>query len=161
MMNKQPDNHQMLTVYNSYFTEFMTERLNQRMINLLIFAQVVLSSAIMADVAHTFVAGLFIAVISAFLLVYKPGEKAGNARIQSRRYERLIHRINAADTCDVPALLIEYAEFDSEISGSLIRPAYIRAMVACGKKNDEIQMEISRLTRTERLVAWFSGGIPV
>lgn len=146
-------------VYNSYYIEYMTAAFQRNIFNLFSFVQVVLGSTVMANISNTFVAGLFMTLLSAYIFVYKPGEKSTNAKQQAKRYEKLISNLDAITHDELKNRLHDYVDQDSDPIGLIIRPAYIRAAIAVGCSRDELKTEIESLTFFERTAARIAGGI--
>lgn len=159
-MNAKPDHTEIFQLHYCYYLEHMTECFHRRVFNFVSFVQVIMGGTIMADFSKGFIPGLVITALSAFMFVYKPGEIAGNARLQARRYERLMNRQTTISQAELINALSDCAEFDSSILGSLIKPAYVRAAIATGCNSEVIIKERQSLSGLERIFAFISGGIP-
>ncbi|MFJ5443571.1 hypothetical protein [Pectobacterium sp. CHL-2024] len=159
-MNQHPTKETKAHMHDCYYREHMTARLKKTTFNTASFIQVILGSTVMADVMNSWLLGFFIMILSAYLFVFKPGEASGIARQQSFEYEKIIHRSNSMSEDEIKTALIDLAEHDSDIPGNLVKPAYIRSLIAAGYSADRIDKEISTLTRCERFFAFISGGIP-
>jgi hypothetical protein len=158
-MEKQSDSDTLFRVHYSYYLEHMNSTLNRNIFNFLSMVQVVLGGTVMADLSKTFVLGLVIAVLSAILFIYKPGEIAGRSKQQAKRYESLLNTATVNES-EVLAQLSVLKEFDSHIPGSLISSAWIRAAIASGSPRSEITSAIAELSWYARAVTFIAGGIP-
>ncbi|MDR8481517.1 hypothetical protein [Serratia nevei] len=147
-------------MYDCYYREQMTTKLNKSLFNLVSFIQVVLGSTVMADVFNGWLLGFLIMILSSYLFVYKPSEYAASAKQQAFEYEKIIHRSSSLSEVDIKTALAELSEHDSDIPGGLIKPAYIRAIVAAGFSDEYVSQQIRTLTLKERLCAFLGGGIP-
>ena len=159
-MNQQPTKETKAHMHDCYYREHMTARLKKTMFNTASFIQVIIGSTIMADVMNGWLLGFLITALSAYLFVFKPSEASGIARQQSFEYEKIIHRSHSMSEDEINAALIDLSEHDSDIPGCLVKPAYIRALIAAGYSSERIDREINTLTLCERITAFISGGIP-
>lgn len=158
----QPSYNERFHVHYCYYVEHMTEIFNRRIANFITLVQVITGSAVMASLANSILAGLVVTILAAIMFVYKPGEVAEKARLQARRYEKLLNRIDnvGVSKSELDNTLNDYLEYDSAIPTSLVNPAYIRAAIACGSEKDAIESEIKKMKFAERFCSFICGGIP-
>lgn len=159
-MTQQLGREQRQLVYYSYYMENMTATFRRNIFNFISFIQVVLGSAIMADISSHFFAGLLMTLFSTYIFVYKPGEKASSAKKQARRYEKLINILDTINLNQLNDRLSDYIDQDSDPIHLLTRPAYIKAAIAVGYSHEELEEEINNLTFSERIASFIAGGIP-
>lgn len=159
-MTEQLSKNTKAHMYDCYYREQMTTKLNKSLFNLVSFFQVILGSTVMADVFNGWLLGFLIMILSSYLFVYKPSEYGAAAKQQAFEYEKIIHRSVSMSELDIKSALAELSEHDSDIPGGLIKPAYIRAIIAAGSSDDFVSQQLQTLTLKERLCAFLSGGIP-
>lgn len=159
-MNQQPTKEIKAHMHDCYYREHMTARLKKTMFNTASFIQVILGSTIMADAMNGWLLGFLITILSAYLFVLKPSEASSIARKQSLEYQKIIHRSHSMSESEIGTALIDLSEHDTDTPRFLIRPAYIRSLIAAGYPSERIDREINTLTLCERVTAFISGGIP-
>lgn len=139
-------------VYYNYNLERLFYHFNNRLSNLFIVIQLLLSSAIIGDLSRyipnfnvNIVIGMILAVLSALSFVYRFGEKAVSSRIAMDRYLALVHRYEKMSNDEISEVLIGGNSIDSYITGSLVAIAYKRSAIQLGLE-DETQLSCYQAT---------------
>lgn len=158
-MTKQLNDEQVHDLYYSHALEDMTAIFHRNIFNLISFIQVILSSTVMADITNLFPVGLLMAAFTSYLFIYKPGEIAGKAKEQARRYEKMISDIDDMSITEYKRRLGECIESDSSAPGALKKAAHIKADIATATNCDGVSKRINSLTISEKIYVFFSGGI--
>ncbi|EDV9532938.1 hypothetical protein ZP60_001519 [Salmonella enterica subsp. enterica] len=150
----QPSNEQRFYVCYNHYLELMTEVLNRRIERWLCFLQFLLGSAIFAQSSFGWLCGAAVALCAAIQFSWNPGKIASNAKIQSYRYQQLRNNFDNLTSEELAHKISIIEKNDSPLVNSLLNPARRRAYIALGWDSPE------ELTRWEKLMSFFAGGIP-
>lgn len=158
-------NEEWFRAYEYYFRELLTARFYRNVFNFVCFAQLILGSAFMANIASWWVAGFITTTLSAYIFVYNPGAIASAAKRQSARYEKILHQFHEFTPDDVATQFSRLSETDSPVPESLVLPAYFLAYCAtCRTLTDpEAERQADKIKRNltclERVYAFIAGSI--
>lgn len=156
-MNKSPSDDLIFEInYNAHLAR-MTETLNGRIDKFCCFVQVLLGATIFAQSSYGWLFGIIIAIMSAFQLAYKPGEAAGNSKVQALRYQQLADELTLLSGEMIRAKRDKIEEQDTAPLTSLFNPARKRTSIALYGKDVESGY---KLTFQERIFSGIAGGIP-
>ncbi|MGO2460536.1 MAG: hypothetical protein ACTH8P_10165 [Ewingella sp.] len=156
-MNKSPSGDLIFEInFNAHLAR-MTDSLNSRLDKFCCFIQVLLGASIFAQSGYGWLFGIIIAVISALQLAYKPGEAAGNAKVQALRYQQLADELSILSPEEIRNKRNKIEEQDTSPVMSLFNPARKRTSIAIYGKDVESEFELNFL---ERFVCFIAGGIP-
>lgn len=158
-MTQQLNEEQVHDLFYFHALEDMTAVFHRNIFNFISFVQVLLSTTVMADIANLFPVGLLMAVLSSYLFIYKPGEIAGKAKEQARRYEKMISDIDDMTINEYKRRLNESVDNDSPAPGALKKAAHIKADIATATNTGGTKARISSLTIGEKIYVFFAGGI--
>jgi len=158
-MTQQLNGEQIHDLYYFHALEDMTATFHRNIFNLISFIQVLLSTTVMADIANLFPVGLLMAVLTTYLFIYKPGEIAGKAKEQARRYEKMISAIGDMSVNEYMRRLDDSIDNDSPAPGALKKAAHIKADIATATNIEGTDARIRSLTIGERFYVFFAGGI--
>ena len=147
-----------LVLLENFYMEKMYANFNGHIFNLTSFIQIILGSAVMADITHTFFAGLLFAILPAWLFIYKPGEKASKAYAQASRYEKLILTRDEFTDEELYELIKDYSFLNAQGCGFLIRPAKVAAENAFNSMNSTEFNTSLRLSLPSKIIYFLSGG---
>lgn len=146
------------TLYYNYNVERLFYQFNNRLNNLFMVIQLLLSSAIIGDLSRytsnfnlNIAIGFILAVLSALSFVYCFGEKAVSAQLATDRYLVLIHRYEKMSNDEISEALIGVNSIDSQITGAIVDIAF---------KRSSIQLELednTQLSCCQTLIAKFCG----
>ncbi|MDM3291603.1 hypothetical protein OGW02_18325 [Citrobacter sp. Ce105] len=158
-MTQQLNGEQIHDLYYFHALEDMTATFHRNIFNLISFIQVLLSTTVMADIANLFPVGLLMAVLTTYLFIYKPGEIAGKAKEQARRYEKMISAIGDMSVNEYMRRLDDSIDNDSPAPGALKKAAHIKADIATATNIEGTDARIRSLTAGEKFYVFFAGGI--
>lgn len=150
---------QKFRLYEYYFREYLTERFYLNVFMFCCFAQFVLASAFMINVATNRTAIFIFMVLTAYMFVYNPSGKGSAARLQSSLYERLLHHFEECTLEGVAHRISMLAITDSSVPEPLVRPAYLLAYRAIHGRSEEAERFGRSLSRPERLYALIAGRV--
>ncbi|EDC3659603.1 hypothetical protein GPP61_001980 [Salmonella enterica] len=150
----QPSDEQRFYVCYNHYLELMTEVFNRRIERWLCFLQFLLGSAIFAQSSFGWLCGAAVALCAAIQYSWNPGKIASNAKKQSYRYQQLRNDFDKLTSEELSHKISIIEENDSPLINSLLNPARCRAYIALGWPQPE------KLTRWEKLMSFFAGGIP-
>ncbi|WP_169294634.1 hypothetical protein [Advenella sp. EE-W14] len=110
------------------------------------------------------VVAAFIAAVTAFQLVYSPGQKGQSAKSQYCKYLKLYHRQEQGLITEeeIKNKLIKLSKTDSDTVDSLYHPARLASLAIQGIHNESLdENEKERpLKWNEKLAVWFAGEYP-
>lgn len=157
MVKKSPSDELNFEInFNAHLAR-MTDSLNSRLDKFCCFIQVLMGASIFAQSGYGWLFGIIIAVMSALQLAYKPGEVAGNAKVQALRYQQLADELSILSPEEVRIKRNKIEEQDTSPVMSLFNPARKRTCIALYGEDVESNY---RLNFQERVVCFIAGGIP-
>lgn len=145
-------------VHYCYFMEAMTSVFYAKIDKICLFIQLLLGTAVMADVINLSLIGLIIAVIAAYQFIYSPATIASQAKQQAIRYADIIHDLPNSVDIDVQKKLKALEEKDSTILLTIRNASYIQSCIATGQR-DAAEIKIRKLNRIKRFIIFLAGGI--
>lgn len=154
-MTDQRDSLRYNVIY-PFHVEKMTERFNRRLDNLIAFVLILLGTAVVGSLGNSVCVGLAVAAFSASQLVWRFGEKAGQAGAQMKRYELLLFEFDTLDDASVKARLNALSAQDSTPLTSLENIATRNAIIYL-----EWYEKDFGLTRFERMLGFLCGATPM
>ena len=136
----------------SFHLETMHATLCNRIDRGLTCLQLVLGSAVFANISIAPIIGAIITLLAAVSLVYQFSASAMKANIQAKNYKAMLYSNDSDD--QLKAKFISCQDNDSDAFGVLRNAAHIRASIAC-----EIA-DSYQLSRFEKFAAWLAGDLP-
>lgn len=136
----------------SFHLETMHATLCSRIDRGLTCTQLVLGSAVFADVSIAPLVGAIMTVLAAVSLVYQFGASAMKASIQAKNYKAMLYSDD--NEAELKTRFVASQENDSEAFGVLRNPAQIRASISLGIEDNQ------PMTRFEKVAAWCAGDLP-
>lgn len=150
----RPSDEQKFNLYYNQYLELMVETFNRRFERWLCFLQFLLGSTIFAQSSFGWFCGAAVALCAAIQYSWNPGKIASNAKMQSYRYQQLRNNFDNLTSEELSHKISIIKESDSPPVNALLNPARCRAYIALGWPSPE------ELTRWEKLMSFFAGGIP-
>lgn len=146
-------------IYYSHNIELLRYHLNLRVSNLIMFMQLLLSSAIVGDLKRyvdelipvDVILGFLITLLTILSFVYKFSEKSVRSEIQSSYYNNLISRIDELDDEKLREALYQSHGLDTNATGAILDIAYKRASIQLEKKDS------TKLTCYQTFIASLAG----
>jgi len=154
-MTEQPTEHDLqFRIWYSYWLEMMVATSNRRVDTVINTVMLVLGSGVFVQSQLSWLFGGVIAVLSGCRIAWKFAQKAEAAAQQARRYSALIDVMAGLGVDEICQRLSMIQEFDSQVLGSMVKPARQKACIAMGLAHRET------LSFTEKVTAALTGGIP-
>lgn len=138
--------------------EQMHQTLFGRIDRLCMFCQLVLGTATVAKLVPETVSGSLVAVLASVQLVYQPGQKSQEAKLQKAKYFDLAkNAVNLADK-QLQEAFDALSTSDSEVLGMLTHPSWLATSI---QKGLPIQpADWKRLGFSEKVLSWLAGNCP-
>ena len=117
--------------YAMYY-ERLGSRFYGRLDKLASYLTLLCGMAVAADAFSPFALDAAVASITCWQVVYRPGERAAAARLQQRRYEKLLENFSSLTEEQVRSRLSKLRAADNELPGCLQDAAYAAAAAKLG-----------------------------
>lgn len=121
------------------------------------FLQLVLGTAVFAEMIPSVIAGACVAVVAAIQVTYQPGSRSMEAKYQRARYILLKKDSNVMDDDELQESLAELQGDDSPVLGALTHPAYLSTSIARGLTIDK---DLRSMNRYQSVCSFFAGNYP-
>lgn len=121
------------------------------------FVQLVAGCAVVTAITPQLLNGAVIAILSGIQIVYQPGARAMEAKIQRERYLKIKQDLPQLSDADLGYQLNSVRPGDSPILGSLTHPAYLATALS---KGWPIPAGTPGMTFFERLLSSVAGNKP-
>ncbi len=137
----------------SYFLHRLAYRWYSRIDRLIAFLLLLSAMAVVSSLLPPLLLGFLVSVLTAWQLVYVPGEKAAAAKVSMTEYGNLLNNFSTLSDSELEATAFRLSSTDSHPPACLHNPA----KRAAGIKLKVEDREMPKLTRIEKLAACFCG----
>lgn len=139
----------------SHYMEKMFCTITSRIDKLISVILMMLGCAVFAPYNGSFIFGAFIAALSAIQFIYQFGKQSGLAQEQSIKYLELMTEAERYDDNELLKRLTDLQKKDCSVWSIFESAAYKKAAIKLGFDDST-----SPLSFTEKLFAFFAGGLP-
>lgn len=138
----------------SILMEEMQQTLMRRIDQFCTFAQLILGAATFSAMVDVKVSGAAVTVLAALQVVYQPGARAMEAKIQRKRYLDIKVLAPKMSDIELDEKLVVARMEDSSAPGSLAHPAWL---VTCQQLGIPIPVETRRASVKEQVASFLAG----
>lgn len=137
----------------SYFLHRLAYRWYSRIDKLIAFLLLLSAMAVVSSLLPPLLLGFLVSFLTAWQLVYVPGEKAAAAKVSMTEYGNLLNNFSTLSNEELEAEADRLSPTDSQPPACLHNPARLAGYIKLKVKAEELP----KLTRIEKLAACFCG----
>lgn len=137
----------------SFFLHRLAYRWYSRIDKLIAFLLLLSAMAVVSSLLPPLLLGFSVSFLTAWQLVYTPGEQAAAAKVSMTEYGNLLNHFSTLSDAELEAAVSRLSPADSDPPACLHNPAQLAAYI----KLNVDSADLPKLTRGEKLASCFCG----